>query len=163
MFFWRSAAVKTVKGVENTSFNKKLGETTFPYPVPLSEKFLQNTQLVKGSWPRLLKAFQSQMQQEKNSSNNKKKQGKGVADYQLTFHCTRFNNHRASFRFHVFPTLQNAPLLFAETGLLFGKCTCLLSAKRGRWIVSKTIQFWKSNVQQWRVIGFQRNLLMVYI
>ena len=79
--------------------------------------------------------------QENNSSNNKKKQGKGVADYQLTFHCTRFNNHRASLRFQVFPTLQNAPLLFAETGLLFGKCTCLLSAKRGRWIVSKTIQF----------------------
>ena len=43
MFFWRSAAVKTVKGVENTSFNKKLGETTFPYPVPISEKFLHNT------------------------------------------------------------------------------------------------------------------------
>ena len=42
MFFWRSAAVKTVKRVENTSFNKKLGETTFPYPVPISEKFLQN-------------------------------------------------------------------------------------------------------------------------
>ena len=121
------------------------------------------TQLVKGSWPRLLKAFHSQMQQENNSSNNKKKQGKGVADYPLTFHCTRFNTHRASLRFQVFPTLQNAPLLFAETGLLFGKCTCLLSAKRGRWIVSKTIQFWKSNVQQWRVIGFQRNRLMVYI
>ena len=45
------------------------------------------------------------------------------------------------FRLHLFLTLQNAPLVFAETGLLFGKCTCLLSAKRGRWIVSKTIQF----------------------
>ena len=140
MFFWRSAAVKTVKGVENTSFNKKLGETTFLTRFLYLKNFFR-TQLVKGSWPRLLKAFHSQMQQENNSSNNKKKQGKGVADYQLTFHCTSFNNHRASFRFHVFPTLQNAPLLFAETGLLFGKCTCLLSAKRGRWIVSKTIQF----------------------
>ena len=46
-----------------------------------------------------------------------------------------------SFRLHLFLTLQNAPLVFAETGLLFGKYTCLLSAKRGRWIVSKTIQF----------------------
>ena len=45
------------------------------------------------------------------------------------------------FRLHLFVTLQNAPLAFTETGLLFGKCTCLLSAKRGRWIVSKTIQF----------------------
>ena len=98
-----------------------------------------------------------------DAARKKQQQQQRVADYQLTFHCTSFNNHRASFRFHVFPTLQNAPLLFAETGLLFGKCTCLLSAKRGRWIVSKTIQFWKSNVQQWRVIVFQRNLLMVYI
>ena len=140
MFFWRSAAVKTVKGVENTSFNKKLGETTFLTRFLYLKNFFR-TQLVKGSWPRLLKVFHSQMQQENNSSNNKKKQGKGVADYQLTFHCTSFNNHGASLRFQVFPTLQNAPLLFAETGLLFGKCTCLLSAKRGRWIVSKTIQF----------------------
>ena len=65
------------------------------------------------------------------------------------------------FRLHLFLTLQNAPLVFAETGLLFGKCTCLLSAKRGLWIVSKTIQFWKSNVQQSRVIWFQSNLLMI--